>query len=301
MPGQSRILLTGASGWFGRSFTSEYIKHYSATSFQKLTLVTSDGRDLIHPMLPFKLKTVIFDEVNRLGNYDVIIQSSFLTRDKIEILGPEKYSQICESILMNLEKTIQNNPKAKIFLISSGAVYNDKSLYGKYKRIEELLVQQSENDFVILRIYGATTSYMDYRPWSAICDFIRSKMLNEDIYIKANHRIKRGIVCMEDLSRFIIKSIQYKASGNSDKIVCDAVSDIISIDELAHLFEGFNIKIRLPEKFDYTKIDDSYTGDPTEFLKLCDTFNIKLKNPQEQILNALNNYYQDSYCMHGDI
>jgi len=292
---QRRILLTGASGWFGRSFISEYIKHNDIKSIQQLTLVTSNGRELIHPALPFKLKTVTFDEARRFDKFDTIIQSSFLTRDKIDILGAERYSQICENILRNLDETIEINPTAKIFLISSGAVYGDKSLYGKYKRIEELSVQKSKNNSIILRIFGATTSYMDYRKWSAVCNFIKAAKQNKDIRINSDREILRGIVCMEDLSTLIIKILGSKSKTPHRKIVCDAVSDISSIRNLATLSLGTRNKIILLKNFNGSLIDNSYTGNPEIFKKLALKYEVELKSSEQQILNATNNFYPDTY------
>ena len=293
---QRKILLTGASGWFGRSFISEYIKQNGVENIRQLTLVTSDGRELIHPQLHVTLKTVTFDDACKFSDYDTIIQSSFVTRDKIGILGAERYSAVCEEIIESARAIIQQNLQAQVFLISSGAVYNDQSLYGRYKRLEEETFKSTkQQNLKIFRTFGATTRFMDYRSWSAICNFIKASTLNYDIKIQSNHEILRSIVCMEDLSNLIIKLIFSTKRDIGTNIVCDAVSDIVSIRDLAKLCIGYKNKIILPDDFNESIIDKDYIGDPTIFKQLAKAYKVKLKSPEQQIKNAVNNPYRNTY------
>lgn len=293
---QRRILLTGASGWFGRSFISEFIKHNGVENIGQLTLVTSDGRELTHPLLRFTLKSITFDDACKFSDYDTIIQSSFLTRDKIQLLGAEKYSQQCQHIIDHVSDIIGKNPQSKVFLISSGAVYTDQSLYGKYKRIEEDVIQSTGlGDTKIFRIFGATTKYMDFRKWSAVCNFIKAAKQNQDIRINSDREILRGMVCMEDLSTLIIKIIGSKNKTPHHKMVCDAVSDISSIRNLAKLSLGTRNKIILPKNFNSSLIDNSYTGNPAIFKKLALKYDVDLKSSEQQIRHSINNFYSKSY------
>ena len=296
MTEHSRILLTGASGWFGRSFISEYVKHNGIKSISNLTLVTSDGRDITHPLLSFTLKTITFDDARKLSGYDTIIQSSFLTRDKIDTLGPQRYSAICQAIIDSAREIIQQNPRSQVFLISSGAVYNDQSLYGIYKRIEEetfkAIIQQN---LTVFRIFGATTRFMDYRNWSAICNFIKASKRKTNIHIESNKEISRGMVCMEDLSRLVLKMMTPDIDIPRPNIVCDAVSDIATIREIAELCISSENKVILPKKFNYHDFDDSYVGDPKLFLNLGSNLNVTLKKRHKQILSAINNLYPETY------
>lgn len=291
-----KILLTGASGWFGRSFISEYVKHNGVESISNLTLVTSDGRRLTHPVLPFTLKTITFDDARKFNDYDTIVQSSFLTRDKIDTLGAQTYSSSCQVIIESARDIIQQNPRSQVFLISSGAVYNDQSLYGKYKRMEEQTFKSvKQQNLTILRIFGATTHFMDYRSWSAICNFIKASKLENDIQIESNNEVLRGIVCMEDLSRLIIKMMSPDIYKSRPNIVCDAVSDVTTIREIAEICISSRSKVILPQNYNYSKFDDSYVGDPRLFLKLGQSLNVTLKKRHRQILSAIENLYPETY------
>ena len=294
MQQRGRILLTGASGWFGQSFISEFINYFGVESLRRLIPVTSDGRSISHPMLSSRLQTITFKEASKLRNIQEVIQASFLTRDKIQFLGAEKYSQECQLIINYVSDIISKNPQSKVFLISSGAIYSDQSLYGKYKRIEEEVIQSKAlSDTNIFRIFGATTKYMDFRKWSAICGFI--KTANQDIKITSNYEILRGIVCMEDLSRMIINMIDDERRSFENNVIVDAVSDIVSIREIAIMCLGSKNRVLLPDKFDDTIIDTSYTGDPLLFRKLASNYKINLKTPKQQIKNAKKNLYPGSY------
>ena len=296
MTEHSRILLTGASGWFGRSFISEYVKHNGIKSISNLTLVTSDGRDITHPLLSFTLKTITFDDARKLSGYDTIIQSSFLTRDKIDTLGPQRYSAVCQAIIDSAREIIQQNPRSQVFLISSGAVYNDQSLYGRYKRIEEETFKEIiQQNLMIFRIFGATTQFMDYRRWSAICNFMKSHLTGQDIIIQSHEEILRGIVCMQDLSNLILKISNSKHEYNDNTNILDAVSHTTSIRLLAELCGSTKTNIILPEDYNINKVNSEYSGNSDLFQILARKYQLVLKSPSQQINNAFASPYIDTF------
>lgn len=291
-----KILLTGASGWFGQSFISEYMLQFGLSALENLTLVTSNGRAIIHPMITEKLKTVTLNEARELANYDTVIQASFLTRDKIPIIGAEKYSLECQAIIENVTRIVSRNQNSLVFLLSSGAVYNDDSLYGKYKRLEEkTLASIKPRDLATFRIFGATTRFMDYRRWSAVCNFVKASITKQDIHIQSEHEVCRGLVCMEDLARLIIEMIKTGDSIHKTNLVCDAVSEVVTIRRIAELCMNPKNKLILPEKYDFFKFDKNYVGDSKLFIRLAQDLNVTLKQHPAQIRNAINNVYQNTY------
>lgn len=282
-----KIVLTGASGWFGHSFIAQYVATFGPGSLSQLTLVTSDGRDIVHPDVPFPLKTLSMHDATALQHRDVIIQAGFPSRDKINTMGPNLYEKNCTDILKNLKLIIKHNRLANVYLISSGAIYNDTSLYGRYKRYEEEVVKQfASNSHYIFRIFTATTKYIDYRPWSAICNFMKCRLTGQDIKIESHEEILRGIVCMQDLSDLIFKIDDNFPEFPTTSRIYDAVSHVTSIRQLAELCAADQVRTVLPSNYDRTKINSKYAGRPDQFRLLTNAHQLKLKSPLLQIKNC---------------
>lgn len=293
---EKRILLTGSSGWFGRSFIAEYLKHYGIENLQNVIPVTSDGRQISHPMVSGAVQTISLSQALMLSEIDLIVQAGFPTRDKLGKLGRTTYEAGCLEVTSSFKRILEQNPLAKVVLISSGAVYNDSSLYGQYKRLEETVAIQSENSSVaVFRIFGATSRFMDYRDWSAVCSFLKSKINSQDILIESKSEIMRGLVCMEDLSHVILKMCGDNQARFKGRHFFDAVSDVSSIREIAEFFADCSIQVSTPIDFDLKNKDYSYTGNSHQFIKLSQLLEIELKSSREQVDNLQNNFYLNSY------
>lgn len=291
-----KILLTGASGWFGKSFISQYVKKFGLKSFNNLILVTSDGRTLVHPIVPFKLTTITLDQACSLNDLDLIVQAGFLTKDKIEIMGVKLYNSVCSEIIYCFKKIISNNSKASIVIISSGAIYNDISSYGYYKKLEEkTAIKIGKTKVFVFRVFAATTQYMDYRSWSSICTFIKHKMTNKDIRINSSKEIMRGVVCMEDLSKIILSLMENVDESSSNIEIYDAVSDIMSIREMAEIISDQKFNVIVPDNYNKLLKDFSYVGNMKNFHKLATKMKIVLKDCSKQLHNAQRSFYLKSF------
>lgn len=291
-----KILLTGASGWFGQSFISKYVENYGVESLKNLVLATSDGRTIIHPIVPFKLSTITLDQACSLNDLDMIVQAGFLTKDKIEIMGLKLYNSGCSKIIFCLKKIIFNNSKATVAIISSGAVYNDTSSYGYYKKLEEqTAIKSAKKKVFVFRLFAATTRYMDFRPWSAICTFIKHKIAHEDIKINSNREIMRGVVCMEDLSNIILSLPMNFDESSRNFEIYDAVSDVMSIREMAETISDNNLNVIVPDYYNKHSKDFSYVGNMQNFHKLASKMNIALKDCSTQLQNAERTFYLKSF------
>lgn len=291
-----KILLTGASGWFGKSFISEYIDAFGLKNLKNLILVTSDGRSISHPRLPTPLKTMSMDDAKNQKYLDVIVQSAFLTRDKIERYGEQEYSLKSESLLENFRFILKNNTNAEVNLISSGAIYKDKSLYGEYKRLEEnIATAHCQKTLNIFRIFMATTRFIDYRDWSAICYFLKQRKNKNDIFINSSHNHCRSIVCFEDVARFIILSMENAVQPKQNLTVYDAVADNVTIIELARCISSNLVRVNLPINFNYNYTDYEYASRSTSFIEQSLKMGLKLKDHKLQIKNIINSTYFESF------
>lgn len=80
-------------------------------------------------------------------------------------------------------------------------------------------------------------------------------------------------------------------------ITCDAISDIVSIREMANMFEAPLTKIILPDNYDMSKRDRGYTGNPNTFKELASRHQISLKSYEAQVENTLQTFFKKSFSL----
>lgn len=280
---RKKILLTGASGWFGKSFILNYITRFSEKALSNLILITSDGRDINIPGIDFTLKTISLRCLNDISDVDVVIQSAFLTRDKIFEYGGEKYKTINLNIIDTVSSYVRANEITSVFVISSGAVNDSedkKDLYSELKKYEE-------DTFInictplIFRVYGATGKLTPKVSWSALSEFICKGKSNENIYLRSKGRVLRSYVSFDVLSDLILECINEKKTEKKIIDACSLCTDIYTLAK--HVSQIFDVKLEFNKDYDNKNITDSYIGSNEEFINLCEKYNIHLSTLDELV------------------
>ncbi|QNT05273.1 MULTISPECIES: hypothetical protein [Marinomonas] len=278
-----KILITGASGWFGKSFILSYVARFSEKALSNLILVTSDGRDISIPGIDVALKTISLKCINNIDGVDVVIQAAFLTRDKISEYGDQNYKAINLNIIDTVSNYVRINRVTSVFLISSGAVNdsgNKKDLYSELKKSEEDAFLKVCNP-LIFRVYGATGKLTPKVSWSALSEFICKGKCDEDISLKSKGRVLRSYVSFDVLSELIMECI---SRGGIETKIIDACSFSIDIFTLAtNVAKIFDIKVEKNKDYDETCIVDSYIGSNKEFISFCEEHNIYLPTLEELV------------------
>lgn len=296
------IVLIGASGWFGMSFIGAGLEKFGVKFLDYVTLVTSDGRDLTHPLHRTPLGTVSLKSLNARSenNHEVVIQAAFATRNRIESLGETEYLRVNNGIIESVESYIVKSNPSKIYLISSGAVYGDESLYGRLKRIEEQRIERafSGDELIIFRVFGATGRFCDYRDWSAVCQFIRSGLAGRSISIRAVGSVLRSYTSFDDLSDIILNRISSRLLHASS--ILDATGQVISLVEVADIVAShYKTTVELPNNFKPEVVLDSYCGDPSNYASLAQNSGTPLMSLREQLEAQINNAFIESYTRYA--
>lgn len=281
-----KIVLTGASGWFGQSFIHSFIKKYGHNNIQNLYMLTSDGRDIHHKVLDHTFQTSALKDFKTSKQIDLFVQSAFLTRDKIKEYGEEKYKKFNTEIIKNSQiLACQLKPKVRV-LISSGAAKNVNDIYGQLKAYEEECVLNSDSTVrVIFRVYGAMGVNTPLLEWSAISDLVSSANKFNFVSVKSSANVVRGYVSFEKLSELILKIS--KSNAYSREICVSAVEHSNNLKEIAQIISQVK-KCKLKNKDDdFRKLPNIYTADPIRFLNLLDEFDVRRTSIYEEICQTM--------------
>jgi nucleoside-diphosphate-sugar epimerase len=210
----SRILITGASGWIGKETLCLLQKNFGHLSELKLTLMGNSSRVIeIHGE---QIQINGISDVESEENFDVILHYAFATQDKAISLGFDKYKEENLALNMVAQHLSSQSPNAKNLILSSGVV----SLAPENQRSESMqnyaqLKQDLENRFtdknsLVLRLWNTSGHHLGYNANYAISEFVSKAKNNQDIEIRNN--VRRSYIAAQDV---IEASLNYLLSGGS--------------------------------------------------------------------------------------
>ena len=119
---KTNVLVSGATGWLGR----EILNILSENNFEKvqMNLISSKNSEVFIKKNKFEVKS--FENYDNKGAINNYFDFAFLARNKLKIIGPEKYKEINLEIISNSIKLIKRICPITVVLSSSGAIYNIK-------------------------------------------------------------------------------------------------------------------------------------------------------------------------------
>ena len=287
------VILTGASGWFGKTFMYEYINIHGFERFlDEVTPFTSNGRD-IH-LLDYVIPSKNFTDLVCYTDADVLVHSAFITRDKITELGDRLYKSENTRITQTVCALIEKSQFKKIFVTSSGVAglpkeERVKDLYADLKFQEECSIQNLQSKGLhIYRIFGATGKFIPECEWSAISSFITQCKNQKKIIVKARGRVLRSYVSFHDLSKLIMAQIS--DSGISEiASITDAASvntDIHEVASIVALLKGVETtRLLEPENF----IEHKYMCKTDNFIRFCSDNFIVTESLTKQLKRCVEN------------
>jgi nucleoside-diphosphate-sugar epimerase len=288
------IAISGASGWLGNQ-TIEVIGKIA--SAEPPLLFTSNGRDIVLRDIG-KRETQSFLESQTPASLEGFIHLAFLTRDKVETIGPKDFISTNLSLISKACQFIESSKPKWVVTVSSGAILDrssgalesniKKNPYGFCKRVEELLIAQSAQkvgaSVVIGRLWGASGQLMPPNSAYALSDFIISAHKEKKIIIKSGGKVFRRYL---DAGEFMEVLIRAAMSGKS--LTINSGGPRVEIGDLAEMvLEHFHeVEIQRPPALDH--VDDYYPrGD--EFENLAEELGVELTGLKSQVSRTVNGH-----------
>jgi nucleoside-diphosphate-sugar epimerase len=280
-----RVLITGASGWFGQT-ASVILDILEIPTL----LIGSSSREID---IAGVQKIIHVWNLKTIEDFapTVVIDCAYLTREMVEVTGLDTYVEVNRKLVQQILELKGLKSLRLVVSFSSGAAEinrtrnNEQSIeidpYGFLKVEQEELLQavfnSNETDLVIARVWNVSGSLVTKINGFAFSDLI-SQSLNGRIEVSSNFEVWRSYCMIEE-----VLAVSLNGSQGSENVF-DTGGRLIEINELAKLIQEIvNPKADLVLPSVKTGVTSSYFSDGKSWNKWCRSLNFKPIQLEEQI------------------
>lgn len=295
MASKRRWVLTGASGWFGRTALWEYEQLHGPEALRREVIAcasTARPIDIGSPHGP--VPAVALEELDAVRDADGLIHLAFLTRDRVAAAGLERYIAANRAITGRVADFIGRHPCIPIVTTSSGAaaVFDGTAVdllgnpYAALKREEEDLWRRcgAERMAAVFRVYAASGRFIKDPKVFALSDFLSRALAGERIEIRSERPVIRSYVHVGTMMRLFWAMLAAPAGPGFRQV--DAALQAVSLVELA---EAISEHWQLPAprfRIDPSLAADDYRADSGPFRELVRQYGIAAPDLLEQLLET---------------
>jgi nucleoside-diphosphate-sugar epimerase len=295
MSRRSPLVLTGASGWFGRTALYEYEQQYGPEALRSDVIAcasTNRSVDIGSPYGP--VQCVSLDVLDDIGDAAGLIHLAFLTRERVTSLGVDHYIDQNRAITARVAGFITRNPGIPIITTSSGAaaVFDGAEVdlagdpYAALKQEDELLWRRSgaERMAIVFRVYAASGRFIKDPNLFALGDFLCSALAGDRIVIRSERPVIRSYVHIGTMMRLFWAMLAAPCGVGFRKV--DAVLHDLSLVELAVLISEIWGLPQPSFQIDPSQPADDYRADSGPFREYLKQYRIEAPGLKEQLLET---------------
>jgi nucleoside-diphosphate-sugar epimerase len=275
----SRVVVTGASGWLGRTMVhileshgAEYLLLGSSSRWENF----SSGPKRVHKFTK---------ELVRDFSPTLVTDFAFLTRETISNYSLSDYTMINRALIKEAIWML-SLPSVKGFVsTSSGAAVaankpSDDSFeqnpYGHLKReSEHLLMSLSDKlgvPHVVARPWSVSGEFVTKVQGFAFSQMIYSALTKRRIDIENQHPVFRKYVDLEDLLRVCIGNLEL---GSNSQVI-DSGGELIDLVELAKkIAKHVGPDVKVNHSVDSSREGDKYYSNGLSWAKACEAIRYK--------------------------
>ncbi len=300
--GNGLVVVTGATGWFGRTALHELQRLMSPETFscrvrafasRSHTMASTGFTDGIERTIP----VVSLQDLPGIAAGEPIgalLHTAFLTREHVERVGVDTYINVNRGITDLVCRSLEASPSARAVVISSGAAaaldaapdleeHLHADPYGVLKWGEERRLGEIAKTLV-LRAYALSGRFMRNPEQFALGDFLLRAMRGLPIEIRAPMPVVRGYGHAGDIVRFAFCWMWSESPPPPHPIA--AVSHEVELLEMARLIS--RLYDLPPPSFDIDPglSPQRYTADPAPFLNALHLFALVPGSLEEQIFDT---------------
>jgi nucleoside-diphosphate-sugar epimerase len=280
-----RVLVTGAAGWFGRTA----IAMTGGASLELLATGSKDQKIEIDGQSQAVHTQTL--EIILAFRPTVIIDSAFVTRERLPVLGHKAYIEANQKII-DESLAIAAMPSVRKYIgFSSGATKHlaghssfsiEENPYAAQKRMYESKISEItanlQSDISVARVWSVTGSYCTKPQTFAFTDLIAQAKLGL-IEIKAKHLVFRRYCALED-----VLAIAMLPTAPGSNPIFDTGGDLIELGELAkRVVNRVNPNAEIRRQIDPGLPSDDYYSDSEDWDGLLQSADLAKGSISEQV------------------
>jgi nucleoside-diphosphate-sugar epimerase len=208
-------VITGASGWVGRSTMAMLSRQYPR-NLDFVHPYSSSAREITNSTGKLFQTKVMETITDFSADTDFFVPLAFLNQDQIALRGETEFAQVNRHIIQVSEDFIRRVCPKKVILISSGVVNLKNldttpsySLYRSLKLEQELRLteacKQSSSKILICRLYSISGSEMTNPKNYALGEFILSALSDKKIVIRSGGKVRRKYLDIESIMELLFR------------------------------------------------------------------------------------------------
>lgn len=265
-----RVLITGATGWFGRTARS-------LVPTGVATLCTSSRSQA--GCIEFSL-----DEVKAFAP-TVVLNFAFLTREKIQIVGLDRFRSTNSQLLEEFVASASLPSVRCVVTVSSGAsITEPDNPYAQLKRQEEelaLSLASPSRTVSVVRAYSVSGALVQNPGAYAFSDMVMQAELGE-IRIRSEVPTYRRYVSVEDVLTLSVLEVN---SGNSG--VVETGGELVEMQDLAQrVRDVVNPEINISRPAVLGSASSVYASDGTSWEQACARHGYVAASLEQQIADV---------------
>lgn len=277
-------IIVGANGWLGQS--AQYLIK-NQTSFKSPIIfgsVENTNNQFGHIVHPLTMAKEIFSSRTE-GNRYIILNFSYLTKDKVSNHHPDKYAQSIITMNSLIADLVAKTKPLSFLFMSSGAatlvekgqiIAKDMDLYGRQKLRDELafneICQQFNVKYLAPRLFNIGGPFINKLRLYAISNFILQGLETGSITVKAPNFVYRSYCHVYDLLNVLLCEM-----GDEELLPVTPTFEVggDEVVEMADLAKHVATALLIPPQniyrpvFDDQLAADYYLADNRDFNKLA--------------------------------
>ncbi len=298
------LVITGATGWVGRTAAHELQRLLSPDQFLRRvrlfascpgSILSSGYTDVAPFLIPvFPLKDLA--DLASLEPLKAVLHTAFLTRDRVAQVGQDDYVATNRWITAQVASALTAAPNARAVVISSGAaaVHDHDSgrdlvadPYGVLKWEEEQILSSLLPTSLVLRLYALSGQFIREPSRFALGDFLLKAMRKESIRLDAANPVLRSYANAGDIAALAWRWLLNGNAKNSSKILA-ATSSTTNLFDLASLITRLYDLPPMQSNMDPAAAPNSYTADTEPFLLAMHDHDLVPMSMEHQVIDTFN-------------
>lgn len=290
---QGAIVVTGATGWVGRTVIDQLYRELTEADVQRRLRAFSSQAGLLPVANGPAVTLQPLTDLPMLAEREPIsalIHCAFLTPDRLVNLGPQTFAHTNRAISDQVCAALGQNPEIRVVTFSSGAAglmegvgaspAPATALYGELKLEEERRLGAHASTLV-LRIYALTGRHIRHPRRYALGDFLHRALAGEPIAIQSKRPVIRGYGHADAIAGLAIRWVL-----SPQPAPCKPIATVSHTLELVELAESIAKIYGQPPPVVPIRSEaegDRYTAAKDDFLEALRLHNLPCLSLEDQI------------------